>query len=213
LDYRYRIRTCSAAQTACHDENLSLAAPDPETGSLTARTSCSTPTLSGEYSRKRSRGLLGPFVNLLRVLISACKGCPLKPQCCPNMPARRIPRSIYESKSSINGTAVMRSHPGPWFTGPTEPRQPPRRSSQSVMLRPWLRAADAICSTEASRVHHACRRHGSDLAARGASAAARPDAADHRSWYERAAAVVIGVASVIVGLPCRIGWWGVFDFS
>lgn len=25
-----------------------------------------------------------------------CQGCPLKPQCCPNAPARKIPRSIHE---------------------------------------------------------------------------------------------------------------------
>src|SRR5208337_3906276 len=37
-----------------------------ETGLPTARTSCSAPTRSGAYSRKLSRGLLGPFVNLLR---------------------------------------------------------------------------------------------------------------------------------------------------
>jgi transposase len=30
-----------------------------------------------------------------------CRSCPLKPQCCPNMPARRIPRSIYEGSRDI----------------------------------------------------------------------------------------------------------------
>ena len=25
-----------------------------------------------------------------------CEGCSLKPQCCPNAPARKIPRSIHE---------------------------------------------------------------------------------------------------------------------
>ena len=25
-----------------------------------------------------------------------CQGCSLKPRCCPNTPARKIPRSIYE---------------------------------------------------------------------------------------------------------------------
>jgi len=25
-----------------------------------------------------------------------CQSCPLKPQCCPNAPARKIPRSIHE---------------------------------------------------------------------------------------------------------------------
>jgi transposase len=30
-----------------------------------------------------------------------CRSCPLKPQCCPNMPARRIPRSIYEESRDI----------------------------------------------------------------------------------------------------------------
>jgi hypothetical protein len=30
-----------------------------------------------------------------------CRNCPLKPRCCPNMPARRIPRSIYEESRDI----------------------------------------------------------------------------------------------------------------
>jgi hypothetical protein len=25
-----------------------------------------------------------------------CQGCPLKPRCCPNTPARKVPRSIYD---------------------------------------------------------------------------------------------------------------------
>ena len=30
-----------------------------------------------------------------------CRNCPLKPQCCPNMPARKIPRSIYEESRDV----------------------------------------------------------------------------------------------------------------
>jgi hypothetical protein len=41
-------------------------------------------------------------------------------------------------------------------------------------VTPWLGAADAIRSTEAARVRHACRR-GGGLAARGARSAARQD--------------------------------------
>src|SRR5262245_42432095 len=48
------------------------------------------------------------------------------------------------------------------------------------MLSPWLGAADAIRSTEAARVHHATERR-NGVAARGARAAARADAADRRA--------------------------------
>ena len=30
-----------------------------------------------------------------------CRGCPLKPQCCPKAPVRRIPRSIYEPARDV----------------------------------------------------------------------------------------------------------------
>jgi transposase len=39
-----------------------------------------------------------------------CEGCPLKPQCCPNTPARKIPRSVHEAARdaarSLGGTAA-----------------------------------------------------------------------------------------------------------
>ena len=30
-----------------------------------------------------------------------CQGCPLKPRCCPNTPARKVPRSIYEGARDL----------------------------------------------------------------------------------------------------------------
>jgi transposase len=33
---------------------------------------------------------------LYRALLHECAGCALKPRCCPNTPARKVPRSIYE---------------------------------------------------------------------------------------------------------------------
>ena len=33
-----------------------------------------------------------------------CRVCPLKSQCCPNMPARRVPRSIYEEARDVART-------------------------------------------------------------------------------------------------------------
>ena len=30
-----------------------------------------------------------------------CRGCPLKPRCCPKEPARKIPRSIYEAAGDV----------------------------------------------------------------------------------------------------------------
>ena len=35
-----------------------------------------------------------------------CQGCSLKPQCCPNAPARKIPRSIHEGARDIAITDV-----------------------------------------------------------------------------------------------------------
>jgi transposase len=36
-------------------------------------------------------------VMLYRASVYDCQGCPLKPKCCPNTPARKIPRSIHEA--------------------------------------------------------------------------------------------------------------------
>ena len=30
-----------------------------------------------------------------------CEPCPLKPRCCPNTPARKVPRSIYEGARDL----------------------------------------------------------------------------------------------------------------
>ena len=30
-----------------------------------------------------------------------CEPCPLKPRCCPNVPARKVPRSIYEGARDL----------------------------------------------------------------------------------------------------------------
>ena len=30
-----------------------------------------------------------------------CEACPLKPRCCPNAPARKIPRSIHEGARDL----------------------------------------------------------------------------------------------------------------
>jgi transposase len=36
-----------------------------------------------------------------RPRVRDCRGCPLKPQCCPKAPVRRIPRSIYEPARDV----------------------------------------------------------------------------------------------------------------
>jgi DDE family transposase len=36
-------------------------------------------------------------VKLYRASVSDCQACSLKPKCCPNTPARKIPRSIHEA--------------------------------------------------------------------------------------------------------------------
>jgi hypothetical protein len=36
-------------------------------------------------------------VMLYRASVYDCQACPLKPKCCPNTPARKIPRSIHEA--------------------------------------------------------------------------------------------------------------------
>jgi hypothetical protein len=50
--------------------------------------------------------ITGKLVNdgetlLYRASKSDCRQCPLKEQCCPNMPLRRIPRSIYEEARDV----------------------------------------------------------------------------------------------------------------
>jgi hypothetical protein len=36
-------------------------------------------------------------VKLYRASVSDCQACSLKPKCCPNTPARKVPRSIHEA--------------------------------------------------------------------------------------------------------------------
>jgi transposase len=36
-----------------------------------------------------------------RAPVPVCRSCPLKPQCCPNMPARRIPRDVHEDARDV----------------------------------------------------------------------------------------------------------------
>jgi transposase len=36
-----------------------------------------------------------------RSRVRDCRGCPLKPQCCPKAPVRRVPRSIYEPARDV----------------------------------------------------------------------------------------------------------------
>ena len=63
-------------------------------GPSAAKTSPSTLTTTGKlasdgetlYYRPRARD---------------CRGCPLKPQCCPKAPVRRIPRSLYEPARDV----------------------------------------------------------------------------------------------------------------
>jgi len=38
---------------------------------------------------------------LNRGSVCACQACPLKPKCCPNTPARRVPRSVHETSRDV----------------------------------------------------------------------------------------------------------------
>jgi transposase len=38
---------------------------------------------------------------LYRASVYDCQGCPLKPKCCPNTPARKIPRSVHETSRDV----------------------------------------------------------------------------------------------------------------
>jgi transposase len=40
-------------------------------------------------------------VMLYRASVYDCQACPLKPKCCPNTPARKIPRSIHEASREV----------------------------------------------------------------------------------------------------------------
>ena len=41
-----------------------------------------------------------------RPRVRDCRGCPLKPQCCPKAPVRRIPRSLYEPARDVARAAA-----------------------------------------------------------------------------------------------------------
>ncbi len=38
-----------------------------------------------------------------------CEPCPLKPRCCPNTPARKVPRSIYDLAREIAKTEAYQT--------------------------------------------------------------------------------------------------------
>ena len=38
---------------------------------------------------------------LYRPTVADCRGCPLKPRCCPNEPQRKVPRSIFEGARNL----------------------------------------------------------------------------------------------------------------
>src|SRR5271156_1319885 len=52
-----------------------------------------------------------------------CRGCPLKPQCCPKAPVRRIPRSLYEPARDVARAAAK-----------TEAFEQSRRDRKSVEM-------------------------------------------------------------------------------
>ena len=49
---------------------------------------------------------------LYRALQHDCDGCALKPRCCPNTPARKVPRSIHEGARDM-ARQIARSWEGP----------------------------------------------------------------------------------------------------
>ena len=56
--------------------------------------------------RKQILTTTGKLVNdgetlLYRTKARDCRGCPLKARCCPNVPSRKIPRSIYEEARDV----------------------------------------------------------------------------------------------------------------
>jgi len=58
----------------------------------------------GKTLRRRRRPFATPRIGvtkdntiLYRASKSDCDACPLKPRCCPNAPARKVPRSIHEA--------------------------------------------------------------------------------------------------------------------
>ena len=56
-----------------------------------------SPTVHGAANRRRSKD------NAIRYRASKhdCDACPFKPRCCPNTPARKVPRSIYEGARDL----------------------------------------------------------------------------------------------------------------
>jgi hypothetical protein len=67
----------------------------------------------GKTLRRYRREFMVPRIgvmkdNSLRYRASKhdCEPCPLKPRCCPNAPARRVPRSIYEGARDLARVAA-----------------------------------------------------------------------------------------------------------
>src|ERR1700681_3008440 len=45
--------------------------------------------------------MTGQHCSLYRASKYDCDACELKPRCCPRMPARKVPRSIYENARDV----------------------------------------------------------------------------------------------------------------
>jgi hypothetical protein len=57
------------------------------------------------------KGTLDGATLLYRASKYDCDGCLLKPRCCPNAPARKVPRSIYEGARDM-ARAIAKSEAG-----------------------------------------------------------------------------------------------------
>src|SRR5262249_9548788 len=82
-----------------------IARTGPSVGKTSRLTRSATLTPAQQVSFLATTGKL---VNdgetlLYRASMIDCRQCPLKEHCCPNMPLRRIPRSIYEDARDVAG--------------------------------------------------------------------------------------------------------------
>src|SRR5690242_5060278 len=66
------------------------------------RSAMFTPVQQASFSRRRAS--CDGETLLYRARVIDCRQCPLKDRCCPNMPLRRIPRSIYQEARDVART-------------------------------------------------------------------------------------------------------------
>src|SRR5215210_62713 len=92
--------SAESSRTSRYSTNPSAPTPPSRATTLPTTTSATAmsapPGRTSGYGKKSTECRVRSSISAYRASKLDCEGCSLKPRCCPNAPARKIPRSIHE---------------------------------------------------------------------------------------------------------------------